>query len=203
MVMKDYYIILGLPREADKIRIKKAYRDLAKKLHPDTSTAGNSKEFLEAKEAYETLSDDAAKKKYDLELANYQDRVKINRSSRRRQPAHGARSSPCRSRKAAAVSHREYRLDLTLTPTQAHSGCEFSVRLPFIRPCPACRDNNAIDRLFCPHCDGRGFHYSLKEYAVTLPANLSQGQVFRQLAYDNGFFALHLKVRVVILPIAE
>lgn len=64
---RDYYAVLGVGRDADSSAIKKAYRKLAKKYHPDTS-AGNAQaeeRFKEVTEAYEILSDPEKRKLYD------------------------------------------------------------------------------------------------------------------------------------------
>lgn len=64
---RDYYEILGVSRDADKAAIKKAYRKLAKKYHPDTN-AGNPRAeemFKDVTEAYNVLSDDEKRKMYD------------------------------------------------------------------------------------------------------------------------------------------
>lgn len=64
---RDYYDILGVGRNADEATIKKAYRKLAKKYHPDTN-AGNAQaaeKFKEATEAYNVLGDKEKRKQYD------------------------------------------------------------------------------------------------------------------------------------------
>ena len=64
---RDYYEVLGVDRTADAAALKKAYRKLAKKYHPDTN-AGNKEaeqKFKEATEAYEVLSDEKKRKIYD------------------------------------------------------------------------------------------------------------------------------------------
>ena len=64
---RDYYAILGVAKSADTGTIKKAYRKLAKKYHPDTN-AGNAdakQKFEEVSEAYAVLSDPEKKKMYD------------------------------------------------------------------------------------------------------------------------------------------
>ena len=64
---RDYYEVLGVAKNADEKTIKKAYRKLAKKYHPDTN-AGNpdaEKKFKEASEAYAVLSDAEKRRQYD------------------------------------------------------------------------------------------------------------------------------------------
>lgn len=65
---KDYYKILGLPRTATKEQIKKAYRDLARKYHPDLNPGDKKAEdkFKEIQEAHEVLSNEEKKKQYDM-----------------------------------------------------------------------------------------------------------------------------------------
>ena len=66
MKYKDYYKILGVARGASDEEIKKAYRRLARKYHPDVSKEANAKEkFQEVAEAYETLKDKEKRAGYD------------------------------------------------------------------------------------------------------------------------------------------
>ena len=66
MKYKDYYKILGVERGASEEVIKKAYRKLARKYHPDVSREPNAKErFQEVSEAYETLRDKEKRAAYD------------------------------------------------------------------------------------------------------------------------------------------
>src|SRR5215208_2624735 len=66
MKYKDYYKILGVERKAGEDEIKKAYRKLARKYHPDVSKEADAKEkFQEASEAYETLRDKEKRAAYD------------------------------------------------------------------------------------------------------------------------------------------
>lgn len=64
---KDYYEVLGLSKSADKEEIKKKYRELAKKYHPDLNKDDKSAggKFREATEAYEVLSDDKKREVYN------------------------------------------------------------------------------------------------------------------------------------------
>lgn len=63
---KDYYEVLGVGKDADEREIKKAFRQLAKKYHPDVSKEADAEEkFKEAQEAYAVLSDSDKKAQYD------------------------------------------------------------------------------------------------------------------------------------------
>lgn len=66
MEYKDYYKILGVSRDADQEAIKKAYRKLARKYHPDVSKADDAEEqFKAVAEAYEVLKDAEKRQAYD------------------------------------------------------------------------------------------------------------------------------------------
>jgi len=63
---QDYYQILGVSRDAEKSDIKKAYRKLARKYHPDVNKAANAEDkFKEVNEAYEVLKDTDKRQAYD------------------------------------------------------------------------------------------------------------------------------------------
>jgi curved DNA-binding protein len=74
MEYKDYYEVLGIPKTASQADIKKAYRRLARDLHPDRKPddAAAERRFKEANEAHAVLSDPEKRKRYDELGANWQ-----------------------------------------------------------------------------------------------------------------------------------
>ncbi len=70
--METHYSVLGLSKKASADEIKKAYRKLAKKYHPDLNPGNEEaeKKFKAVNDAYEILGDSEKRKKYDFELEN-------------------------------------------------------------------------------------------------------------------------------------
>ena len=71
---RNYYEVLGVPKDASEKDIQKAYRELARKYHPDLHPDDKdaSKKFSEVQEAYDTLNNKEKRKKYDQFGANYE-----------------------------------------------------------------------------------------------------------------------------------
>jgi molecular chaperone DnaJ len=66
MSKRDYYEVLGVEKNVDEKELKKAYKKLARKYHPDVNKAADSADkFKEVKEAYDVLSDSQQRAQYD------------------------------------------------------------------------------------------------------------------------------------------
>lgn len=87
MVFKDYYKILGLDKNASEADIKKAYRKLARKYHPDLNPNDkeSEKKFQEINEANEVLSDVENRKKYDKYGKDWKHSEEFERANQQRQ----------------------------------------------------------------------------------------------------------------------
>lgn len=209
--MKDYYIILGLPKAASKDRIKQAYREKAKAHHPDKcSSYENKKKFMEAKEAYDTLSDDAKRAEYDRKLKQ--------KASGRSIPVNTSRPCGCSRRKpgrsplqdttdriydwgwpgGTRKNRQERRFELVLSPGEALSGGQFSIAVPISCRCPHCGHGGLLARLFCPACGGAGAVQFEKSIVLEILPNIQSGATFRKLVHDDGHTQTYIHATVLI-----
>ena len=167
MAKRDYYEVLGVERGASEGDVKKAYRRLAMKHHPDRN-AGNAdaeEKFKEASEAYEVLSDQEKRERYDrfghagvegagggFNAGGFTDIGDIFGE------VFGDIFSGGRGRRASRRGRdMEYTLDLTLE--QAVRGDSVEVRVPTLVACDDCRGSGAkpgTSPSSCPECGGRG-----------------------------------------------
>jgi curved DNA-binding protein CbpA len=83
MDCRGYYAIIGVSEDANFQEIKKSYRKLAKKYHPDRNKSANAEETIKKiNEAFETLSDRRKRKQYDLESSNIFDLEESNKEEK-------------------------------------------------------------------------------------------------------------------------
>ena len=128
-VDKDYYQILGIPQEADPDGIKRAYRELAHKYHPDKNPGKDSHaKFMELKEAYEVLSNPSKRKSYTDALNGVSsseamvkryEQVRQKRATRYRRSSYQRRFT-YRGNYSSAAAH-EYRTDFNEEASKAYS----------------------------------------------------------------------------------
>src|SRR5579864_1982799 len=86
MNYKDYYKILGIPKNTPEKDIKSAYRKLARKWHPDANPSNQKQaeeKFKEVQEAYEVLGDSEKRKKYDMLGSDWQQAARQAEQQRR------------------------------------------------------------------------------------------------------------------------
>jgi curved DNA-binding protein CbpA len=139
-VRKDPYLVLGVRRDADLREIKRAYRALALRFHPDsTSDPRTAERFLEAREAYELLANAALRRSYDLASRRRARRPEplfdaLRPTDSSGDPVPGGGGGPgfeVQVREAwLAESGRLLRADLILDPIEAAWGGVFEIPLP-------------------------------------------------------------------------
>ncbi|MCX8102929.1 MAG: molecular chaperone DnaJ [Candidatus Bipolaricaulota bacterium] len=179
MARKDYYEILGVSRDASQDEIKKAFRQLAKKYHPDKG--GDPEKFKEAAEAYEVLSDPDKRAQYDrFGHVGPEQRFDFDlRDFRRAREAfeefgfgsawedifdmffgEGLRTRTTRDRRRSRAQRGEdleYRLRINLE--DAAFGAQMKLTVPRYTVCDVCRGTGVepgTQRTVCPDCRGRG-----------------------------------------------
>jgi molecular chaperone DnaJ len=164
---RDYYEVLGVDRSASQQDIKKAYRQMARRYHPDVSDEPDAEShFKEINEAYQVLSDPEKRNAYDrfghaglegsragFDFGGFRDPFEIFEEffgqgfgfsgGRRRGPRRGA----------------DLRYDLRLTFEEAVFGCEKNIEVTRRETCPECQGSGAepgSSPSQCSKCNGSG-----------------------------------------------
>src|SRR3954467_5565489 len=191
---RDYYEVLGLAREATVDEIKKSYRRLAVKYHPDKNPgdADAEEKFKEAAEAYGVLSDDEKRARYDRfghqgvggggfdpnQFADFGDILGDLFGF-------GDFFGTGRRRSARAARGNDLRYDLTLEFEEAVFGKDVTIDVPRVATCNVCHGSGAkagTQPVTCTGCAGRGqVRYSQGFFAVarTCPQCGGAGKVIK------------------------
>jgi DnaJ-class molecular chaperone len=201
---RDFYQVLGVPRAASADDIKKAYRRLARQVHPDlhsgSKKAEMEKKFKELNEAHEVLSDPDKRKQYDQYGAQWE-QAEAFEKARQQAGAQGFRweqSGPGggdfrgdaysdifenlfsgRGRAGAgrgfSVPGEDLETDVELTLREVLSGVTKRVSLREPVPCPTCQGSGTVRGRTCPTCYGSGSTTELKTIEVKIPAGVQEG----------------------------
>ena len=170
MAKRDYYEVLGLQKDASADEIKRAYRQMAKKYHPDVNKEpGAEEKFKEINEAYDTLSDDQKKARYDqfghedptagfgggsgfggfggAGFGGFEDIFSSFFGGGTRTQSNGPRQG------------NDVEKTMTITFEEAFYGCKKKIRLTVDDECTTCGGTGAFSRndvKTCPKCKGQG-----------------------------------------------
>jgi molecular chaperone DnaJ len=169
---KDYYEVLGVPREASEKDIKSSYRKLAMKYHPDRSDAPDTEErFKEISEAYAVLSDSDKRRQYDQfghaginSQYSQEDLFRgVNFEDIFRGFGFGGDSIFDMffggGRRRGTSRGNDLRYDLDMTLEQVASGLETTIEVPRAESCPTCAGSGAkpgTSPVKCANCGGTG-----------------------------------------------
>ena len=171
---RDYYEVLGVEKDANDAAIKKAYREIAKKYHPDINPSEEAAEkFKEASEAYGVLSDKDKRAQYDQfghaafenggggaggfggfggfggDMGDIFGDIFGDLFG-------GGRT---RSRSDGPMKGGNLRTSIRITFDESVKGCDKELKLNLKDPCPTCKGSGAkpgTSPITCPKCQGRG-----------------------------------------------
>jgi molecular chaperone DnaJ len=167
MAKRDFYEVLGVPRDADPNTIKSAYRKLARQYHPDVNKSAEASERLkEINEAYEVLSDADKRQAYDRfghaatqggfggagsygGFGGFGDIFEEFFGG-----FGGARTAP-----RGPARGTDLRYDIDITFEEAVFGSEKEIEVPRLETCPQCQGTGAepgTKPIRCPQCNGTG-----------------------------------------------
>lgn len=195
MAKSDYYQILGVSNNADERDIKKAYKRLAIKFHPDRNPGNAEAEakFKKIKEAYEVLTDAQKRAAYDQygHAAFEQGGINNNAGSTDFSNIFGDVFGDIfgggRRKRASRGGDLRYNMELTLE--EAVRGVTREIRISALEECDVCHGSGAkpgTSAVTCPTCHGQG-QLQMRQgfFAVqqTCPTCQGQGQIIKEFCH--------------------
>jgi molecular chaperone DnaJ len=203
--VRDLYEVLGVPKSASQDEIKKAYRKLARKHHPDSNPGDAEAEerFKELQDAYDVLSDPEKRTQYDqLGPRMFEGRGAGGTARTRQRGQRGADvgvtlTLSFEDSLAGLTTKIPVELE-TVCATCKGSGAEPGTKpiicpecrgrgvtsedegfFAFSRPCPRCHGNGTVVEKPCRTCHGTGRDRRTKRYTVKIPAGVKDGTQIR------------------------
>jgi molecular chaperone DnaJ len=219
--MKNYYEILGVSKEATQEEIKKSYRKLSLKYHPDKNPDGEEK-FKEISEAYSILSDEQKRREYDNGGINLEDlfgggydpfSAFSNMFGGR-----GGFGSTTRTKRG-----RDLNYNLNITLEDSYFGNEKTISFNRVstnnKMCVTCQGNGSINQMIqqgpfkqmistvCSSCGGNGFEgggfHKKEEVKFKIPRGIDDGLLMKLRGKGNavwGGIDGDLLIKIRILP---
>jgi molecular chaperone DnaJ len=204
---KDHYTLLGLQRDASLDEIKRAYRQLAMRHHPDR-TQNNPQDteiFKAVAVAFATLSNPEKRAEYDRLLA-----ATDRRASQPR--ARGTRTKTSDRRRETTpfgdilgeffqgwdkwpLERDDRVLEITLTSEEAQTGVTVPVNIPWKDQCPTCQGSGLAPFSICSGCRGSGYTHGSRRLTLNIPSGVASGTTQR-LCLANNHLSIVVRVKV-------
>lgn len=201
--MRDYYEVLGVSPDAGADEIKRAYRQLARRYHPDISGDDRAVAFLEAARAYEILADPARRQSYDAERSG-----KAGRKAARNEwfadevaidfPSVSDLLDSMRHAFFGANSTEELSAEIILSPLEATEGVTIPVGIPIRQTCLRCGGRGETWQESCHLCGGCGDVHALHDIELRVPAGVRGGERIRFSVMPPGAPITRVDVRISV-----
>ena len=182
---RDFYVVLGVERNASDAQIKAAYRKLAQQWHPDVNTDPEAEErFKEVNQAYQVLGDPERRQRYDMfgragvdgaggAGAGFEG---FGGFSDIFDAFFGGGAGTATARRGRPQPGADLRYDLRITFEEAIKGTEKEIEFRVLQPCDTCGGNGAepgTEPTTCPVCDGRGEIRNVRQTMLGQMVNVS------------------------------
>jgi molecular chaperone DnaJ len=223
---KDYYLILGIPRRENLRAIQDAFRELAKRYHPDRAGPEGTRKFQDIQEAYEVLSDPEKRKSYNYELE--QDEIRIHsrpepifsRPAPRAEPLVPETMSVLRDFETIRPSFEplferflrnftgeripkgerleSLNVEVILSPEEAAGGVAIPVGVPVFYNCRQC-GGSGRDWLFpCIDCNAQGIIEAEETVRVYIPLKVPDRAIIEVPIHGLGIHNFYLRLHIRI-----
>lgn len=220
-MVRDYYLILGVPRVETGGGIQAAFRALAKRYHPDLAGQAGAQRFREVMEAYEVLSDPVRRRGYDEQLQTTRDPLTRPAPEPAWTPSsdleplvpepvsiaddygalHPSRDdllrrvqSNFRADGPKGERTEPLRVTLAVPPETALRGGTIAIGVPVFRRCRYCRGTGRDWISTCPYCQGEGSLLGQEPVRVQVPPFYANGMTLDIPLLNLGIRNLYLRL---------
>jgi molecular chaperone DnaJ len=225
MQHKDYYFMLGIRRNEGPMGIRAAFRDLARRYHPDRAGPTGARFFRDLVEAYAVLSDEERRASYDRGLQHADpedepirspiaprstwgkaeslvpDRVALMRDFHVTQPSleevfQRFLRNFAFSPPGRGRAPEPLRLQVIVGPSQALRGGLLELGVPVFFPCAHCHGSGSTWPYSCDECEGVGLVEREESVWVHVPSGVRDGTVLELPLRGLGIHAMYLEIVV-------
>jgi molecular chaperone DnaJ len=194
--MRDYYDVLGVAPDAGAEEIKRAYRQLARRYHPDISGDDRGAAFKELAHAFDVLRDPSRRHDYDARVAGAQswfsDEIAIDF------PSVSSVLDSMRDAFFTAEPAVTLSAEMVLTAREAFDGITMPFDVPLRRTCGRCGGRGEVWTEWCAACGGLGEVAASHPVHVMVPPRVREGATFRFSVTPPGSPSTVVEVRISI-----
>jgi molecular chaperone DnaJ len=197
--MRDYYEVLGVAPDAGADEIKRAYRQLARRYHPDISGDDRGAAFLELSLAYEVLADPSRRRSYDTALRRAPARLDLLADEVAIDfPSVSSVLDGMRQSFFGELPHALLSAEVELTPEEAFWGAHVPFLMPLRGTCEQCGGRGEVWDEWCGACGGTGEVLAEHALRLRIPAGVRPGACFRFSVTPPGALPTTVEVRVTV-----